>query len=55
MFDDVSAFVRPHPAPPTDDPDPGFPSPLHDTGALLAAAGLSSRAIREVLGPPAGV
>ena len=34
----------------TGDADPGFAAPLPDAGALLAAAGLPSHAIREVLG-----
>ena len=33
-----------------DHPDPEFIPPAPDTGALLAAVGLSSRAIREILG-----
>ena len=56
MFDDMSA--RPHddtlsagdPSELDTDALPSFPNP----GALLAAAGLPSRAIREVLGSPAG-
>ena len=37
-----------------DHPDPEFVPPLSDTGALLAAVGLSSRVIREILGNAAG-
>ena len=33
----------------TGDADPGFAAPLPDAGALLAAAGMPARAIREVL------
>ena len=35
--------------------DPGFSPPPPDTGALLAAVGLSYHAIREIVGNPAGV
>ena len=38
-----------------DHPHPDFSSPLPDTGALLAAVGLPSHAIREIVGNPAGV
>ena len=40
------------------EPDPSLPgfAPLRpDPGALLAAAGLPSRAIREIVGNPPGV
>ena len=54
MFDNTPTFDHPHPAPSDDEPDPGFPSPHRDTTTLLAAAGLSFRAIREVLASRAG-
>ena len=52
MFDDASWAGRLDPIP--DDPDPDCTPAVADAGALLAAVGLSSRAIREVLGHPAG-
>ena len=33
----------------TSDADPGFAAPLPDAGALLAAVGMPTHAIREVL------
>ena len=52
MFDDPSWAPAPDPIP--DNPDPDCTPAVADAGALLAAAGFSSRAIREVLGHPAG-
>ena len=34
----------------TGDADPGFAAPLPDAGALLAAVGMPTHAIRKVLG-----
>ena len=56
MFDDLSATT--HGALSAGDPAPaeidtGFPP--SEPGALLAAVGLPSRAIREVLGNPPGI
>ena len=60
MFYPAPASSDPHtlsePAP--DGPDrshPGFAPLRPDPGALLAAAGLTSRAIREIVGNPPGV
>ena len=52
MFDDASWAGGPDPIP--DDPDPDCAPAPYDAGTLLAVVGLSSRAIREVLGHPAG-
>ena len=38
-----------------DHPHPDSAPPLPDTGVLLAAVGLPSHAIREIVGNPAGV
>ena len=57
MFDDAAAAGWPdrfQPDPIPVHPDRGFAPAASDAGALLAAVGLSSRAIREVLGHPAG-
>ena len=50
MFDDAS-WAR---TPDTHDTDPDHAPAAGDAGTLLAAIGLSSRAICEVLGHPAG-
>ena len=52
MFDDPSWAGRPDPI--THDSDPDHAPAAGDAGALLAAVGLPSRAVREVLGHPAG-
>ena len=52
MFDDASWAGRSDPIP--HDSDPDHAPAAGDAGTLLAAVGLSSRAIREVLGHPAG-
>lgn len=52
MYDDAVWAGGPDPIP--NDPDPDCSPAAADAGALLAAVGLSSRAIREVLGHPAG-
>ena len=52
MYDDAVRAGAPDPIP--NDPDPDGSPAAADPGALLAAVGLSSRAIRELLGHPAG-
>ena len=56
MFDHESASSEPRslsePAP--DRPEPAILPPPPDPGALLAAVGLPSRAIREILGSADG-
>ena len=56
MLDSTAASSEPHALsrPTSECPNPAFVPPLPDTGALLAAVGLSSRAIREILGNAAG-
>ena len=52
MYDDAVWAGGPDPVP--NDTDPDRSPAAADAGVLLAAVGLSSRAIREVLGHPAG-
>ena len=52
MFHDASWADAPDPIP--NDPDPDRAPAAPDAGALLADLGLSSRAVREALGHPAG-
>ena len=56
MFYPTPAFSEPHSVSERtpDHPDPDFVPPLPDRGALLAAIGLSSHVIREILGNAAG-
>ncbi|MDE0392421.1 MAG: hypothetical protein OXI57_10160 [Rhodospirillales bacterium] len=52
MYDDAVRAGGPDPIP--NDTDPDCSPAAADADALLAAVGLSSHAIREVLGHPAG-